>query len=286
MLTVFTPTFNRSTKLKRVYESLLSQSAENFEWLIVDDGSTDDTYMIVKGFSTNKFPIRYYKKVNGGKHTAYNLALEYANGEFLLCVDSDDWLSENAVKIISQSLSKEKANILMAYKMGQNGKLLSNPFPIGVNRAGILDLAHYYKCTGEFSLIFRTEYAKKYPFPVFTGERFITESVVYDRMFVSEKAFLLPEIITVCEYQNDGLTNNFNEIMKKNPKGYCLYFMQRIDAEISIRKRISTIGKYHCFYIMSKGEKNKYNGKYKLLVHLLSPLGWIAYFYYKWVRGF
>lgn len=286
MLTIFTPTFNRAKKLKRVYDSLLSQSDKNFEWLIVDDGSTDDTNEIVKEFSTNKFPIRYYKKENGGKHTAYNYALELANGEFILCVDSDDWLSENAVWMISQTLSKENANILMSYKSDQNGKLLSNPFPTIVNRAGILELSHCYQCTGEFSLIFRTEYARNYPFPVFKGERFITESVVYDRMFVSEKAVLLPEVITVCEYQNDGLTNNLNEIMKKNPAGYCLYFMQRIDVEYDIKKRISAIGKYHCFYIRSKEKKIRYRGKYKILVHLLSPLGWIVYYYYKWVRGF
>ena len=286
MLTIFTPTFNRATKLRRVYENLLSQSDENFEWLIVDDGSTDDTNVIVKEFSTNKFPIRYYKKENGGKHTAYNCALKLANGEFILCVDSDDWLSENAVRMISQTLSKENANILMSYKSDQNGKLLSNPFPTSVNRAGILELSHFYQCTGEFSLIFRTEYARNFPFPVFKGERFITESVVYDRMFVSEKAVLLPEVITVCEYQNDGLTNNLNEIMKKNPAGYCLYFMQRIDVEYDIRKRISAIGKYHCFYIMSKENKIRYGGKHKILVHLFSPLGWIVYYYYKWVRGF
>lgn len=286
MLTIFTPTFNRAKKLKRLYDSLLSQSVENFEWLIIDDGSTDDTNAIVKEFSTNKFPIRYYKKENGGKHTAYNLALEHARGEFILCVDSDDWLANNAVRMIMQKLSKENTNILMSYKSDQNGKLLSKPFPSNINRAGILELSYFYQCTGEFTLIFRTEYARNYPFPVYEGERFITESVVYDRMFVSEKAVLLPAIITVCEYQSDGLTSNLNEIMKKNPAGYCIYFMQRIDVEYDIRKRISAIGKYHCFHIMSKENKIRYNGKYKMLVQLLFPLGWINYYYYKWVRGF
>ncbi len=286
MLTVFTPTFNRAAKLKRIYESLLFQSDEDFEWLIVDDGSTDDTCRIVKEFSANKFPIRYYKKENGGKHTAYNLALEKANGKYFFCVDSDDWLSENAIKIILQTFSKQNVNALIAYKKDQNGKLLSGTFPTDLERAGILELARFYQCTGEFSLIFRTDYAREYPFPVFKGERFITEAVVYDRMFASEKAYLLPEIITICEYQNDGLTNNFNDIMKKNPTGYCLYFMQRIDLEYSLRKKISAIGKYHCFCRMSKEKKIRYKGKYKMLVYLLMPLGWIAYCYYKKIRGF
>ena len=286
MLTVFTPTYNRATKLKRLYESLLSQCDNEFEWLIVDDGSTDNTSIVVKGFSNDRFPVRYYKKENGGKHTAYNFALERANGEYFLCVDSDDWLSENAISIISEICSKENANILMAYKSDTNGRLLSQPFPPKVEKSGLFQLAHFYHCTGEFTLIFQTEYARRYPFPVFSGEHFITESVVYDRMFATEKAFLLREVITMCEYQNDGLTNNLNEIMKKNPAGYCLYFMQRIDGEYDIKKRIAAIGKYHCFYKLSKENRSQYNGKYKVLVHLLSPLGWIVYKYYKLVRGF
>lgn len=286
MLTIFTPTFNRAEKLKRLYDSLLSQSDENFEWLIVDDGSTDNTNEIVKGFSDNKFPIRYYQKENGGKHTAYNYALEHANGEFILCVDSDDWLSENAVRMISQTLSKENANIIMSYKSDQNGKLLSNPFPSIVNRAGILELSYFYHCTGEFSLIFRTEYARKYPFPVFKGERFVTESVVYDRMFVSEKAVLLPEVITVCEYQNDGLTSNLNRIMKANPAGYCLYFMQRIDYHKTFFQRFITAGKYHCFCQFAGKQRSKYTGKYPITVTLAKPLGLLFLLYYKVLRGF
>lgn len=286
MLTIFTPTFNRATKLKRVYDSLLSQSDESFEWLIVDDGSTDDTNAIVKEFSTNKFPIRYYKKENGGKHTAYNCALKLANGEFILCVDSDDWLSENAVRMISQTLSKENANILMSYKSDQKGKLLSNPFPTSVNRAGILELSHFYQCTGEFSLIFRTEYARNYPFPVFKGERFITESVVYDRMFASEKAVLLPAVITICEYQQDGLSNNLNRIMRANPAGYCLYFMQRIDIQKTMLQRIITAGKYQCFCQFSGKQRSEYIGNHPVMVTLAKPLGLLFLLYYKIFRGF
>lgn len=286
MITVFTPTYNRGEKLKRLYNSLLSQTNNNFEWLIVDDGSTDNTRSIVEKFCTDKFSIRYCEKKNGGKHTAYNLGLEMAKGEYFLCVDSDDWLSKDAINIISKKCSEINVNIFLVYKIDSDGNMLSQYFPEMLERAGILQLAHCYHCTGEFTLIFKTRYARKYPFPVFEEEKFITESVVYDRMFASENAFLIREIITVCEYQKDGLTNNLNEIMKKNPTGYCLYFRQRIDAEYDIEKRIIAIGKYHCFRRLSKSKQSKYDGKYKYLVCLLYPLGWIVYVYYKLMRGF
>ena len=286
MLTIFTPTFNRATKLKRIYDSLLVQTGIDFEWLIVDDGSTDNTKEVVKGFSTNKFPIRYYKKENGGKHTAYNFALEHARGDFFLCVDSDDWLSKDAVKIISQIFSNKQENIVLAYKRDHTGRLLSKKFPSNVSRMGILELEHYYQCVGEFSLIFRTKYAQKYPFPVFNGEKFVTESVVYDRMFISEKAFLLPEVITECEYQSDGLTNNLNAIMKKNPAGYCLYFMQRIDLQDKIIQRIIVAGKYHCFCHLAGKQKSDYIGRYPFLVMTTKFLGSIFLLYYKVLRGF
>ena len=285
MLTVFTPTYNRGEKLKRLYSSLLDQCNSDFEWLIVDDGSTDDTEAIVNTFFTSEFPIRYYRKENGGKHTAYNYALKVAKGDYFVCIDSDDWLSKEAISNILEVCTETNTNILMAYKSDVNGNLLSNNFPETVTKAGILELSNFYRCTGEFTLVFQTEFARKFPFPVFDGEKFVTESVIYDKMFENEKALLLSEVVTICEYQNDGLTNNLNEIMKKNPAGYCLYFMQRIDAEFSIKKKILAVGKYYCFSKLAKEKKCRYNGKYKMFVRLLVPFGWGVYIYYKMVRG-
>ena len=103
-LTVFTPAYNRAVTLPRLYESLLRQTCFDFEWLIIDDGSSDDTSRLIHSFTgEGKFPVRYVYKENGGKHTAHNLALEEAEGEWFLCVDSDDTLAPDAVEMVTQT---------------------------------------------------------------------------------------------------------------------------------------------------------------------------------------
>lgn len=286
MLTIFTPTFNRATKLQRVYESLLAQCNKDFEWLIVDDGSIDQTEEIVHTFDTNQFYIKYVKKENGGKHTAYNRALELAQGEYFLCVDSDDWLCLDAVEKISMYVKSNSGVFTFAYKTDEKGKMLSPEFPDGIKQLSFFELNNKYLCSGEYTIILKTSFAQNYPFPVFEGERFVTESVVYDRMAMDVHVSLLPELITICEYQEDGLSNNLNKIMKKNPAGYCLYFMQRIDLQETIKDKIIMAGKYHCFAIFSKNKKTNYTGNYNLTVLFAKPLGWIFWGYYKIMRGF
>ncbi len=288
MLTIFTPAYNRAGTLPRLFESLQKQSCLDFEWLIIDDGSQDDTQAVVDGFAkTATFPLRYHKKENGGKHTAYNVALELAQGEWFLCVDSDDLLADNAVEAIlktAQKLAEDQG--IIAYKDDFSGKRLSDAFPEGVALTSMNELALKHGCSGEFTLIFPTEVAKKYPFPVFEGERFVTESVIYDRLDPVCRMWLMREAVTICEYQVDGYSQNVDGIIARNPKGYSMYFMQRIDVYPSLKQKVITAGKYWCFRWMGGKPPVRYTGKYRLLTGLCLPLGLIFRVYYKLVRGF
>ena len=287
-LTIFTPTYNRANKLDRLYQSLLRQSSLEFEWLIVDDGSTDDTETVVSAFQSSRaaFPIRYIKQENGGKHRAYNKALELAEGAYFFCVDSDDWLADDAAEnILKACEGLDEKLFIAAYKQDEQGKRLSTAFP-SIRECTLRELSDKYRCSGEYSLIFPTELARRFPFPVFDGEKFITESVIYDRIGAVADVCLLPQVITICEYQEDGLSNNLNLVMKKNPAGYCLYFMQRIDLAASLKERIITAGKYNCFCMFAGEQKSKYNGKHKHLVRLTKPLGTLFRTYYVRKRGF
>lgn len=286
MLTIFTPSYNRARQLPRLYKSLLEQSRFDFEWLIVDDGSSDDTAQVVQTFTGDgKFPVRYCYKENGGKHTAYNLALEQAAGQWFFCVDSDDYLAPGAVADILEAVAASK-NIqgLIAYKQTQDGTRLSGRFPDGVSTCKMHELSMKYGCGGEFSLVFATSLAKKYPFPVFAGERFVTESVVYDRIDREAQLHLLPRVLTVCEYQADGYSQNANAVMKKNPTGYCLYFLQRIDLQRSFAARVIHAGKYWGFRWISKNKTLRYEGKHKALVALAVIPGILFRVYYKLFR--
>lgn len=287
-ITIFTPTYNRADKLKRLYESLKNQTNKNFDWLIVDDGSKDDTKSVVDEFiSENIIKINYVYQRNGGKHRAYNKALELAEGDLFFTVDSDDWMKDDSVENILNACKNLKSDEwLFAYKLDEKGTQLSDNFPESVDVTSADELSNKYNCSGEFSIIFPTALAKKYPFPTFEEENFITESVIYDRIDKDAKLKLLPQAVTVCEYQEDGLSNNLNRIMKNNPAGYCLYFMQRIDMQKSLKGRLITAGKYNCFKMFAKKKACKYDGKYRTDVILSKPLGTLFWLYYKIVRHF
>lgn len=283
-ITVFTPTYNREETLRRLYDSLCRQTSFDFEWLIVDDGSTDNTENTVSMFSSAYFSIRYVKKKNGGKHTAYNLALEHAMGTYLLCVDSDDFLTPDAIEVLCEAVSSDCG--ICAYKSTVDGIALSSEFPPKVKETTTFGLYSELNCCGEYTFVYPVNIARKAPFPVFAGESFVTESVVYDRLDKLCEVSLLPKVITICEYQPDGLSARATELMKRNPAGYCLYFMQRIDLVDGLVTRLLMAGKYQCFGIMAQKNRTAYRGKHQLLTAVSFPLGLLFLLYYKLFRGF
>lgn len=291
--TIFTPTYNRKNKLNNLYQSLRKQSFFNFEWLIIDDGSLDDTKELVDSFKEekNQFDIVYIYQQNSGKHVAYNNALEHARGEYFICVDSDDILANDVLIKIKNIIDLNRYQFCyIAYKVDKDGNLLSDRFPEGVSFSSKINLEKEYNCRGEFSFIYPLVIAKKYKFPVYNKEKFITEDVIYDRIDLKYKYNILNLIVSICEYQSDGYTSNLNSIMKKNPLGYCLYFCQRIDLQNSFIDKLIFAGKYRCFCFFAKNklknEKIKYTGSNKILVKFSLSLAFIFYIYYKIFRGF
>lgn len=286
LLTIFTPTYNRANKLENVYNSLKNQISSEYEWLIVDDGSIDNTKKIVEKFINDYLlNVRYIKKDNGGKHTAHNLAVDEAKGKYFMCLDSDDFLKENTINSLLEKLKICKKNEgIISYKENQNQHMLSDYFPNKSTIDCIYDLEMKYNCKGEFVFIFPTSVLKKNKFPIYKDEKFITEAVLYDKLKCS--MILYPHVIQVCEYQTNGLSNNLNRIMKKNPSGYCLYFMQRIDIQLKLTAKIVMAAKYVAFYFFSKKNKIKYNGENFSIVIISIPLGLLFWLYYKIIRDF
>ena len=285
MLSIFTPSYNRAESLPRLYRSLLAQSSYDFEWLIIDDGSTDHTADVVMGFTgEGHFPIRYLRKENGGKHTAHNLALQEARGEWFLCVDSDDVLAPTAVADLLDAVQPD-INGIVSYKTDFFGNYLCSEFPHDLKTEKFYRLSMFHGCSGEYTLAFPIAFAKEFPFPVFQGERFISESVIYDRMDQHGSMLLLPKVTTLCEYQADGLSGNINALMKKNPCGFCLYFLQRIDLQQALFHRLVYAGKYHCFRLICKNSALRYAGKHRISVALAALLGLVFRIYYKLFRN-
>ena len=287
-MTVFTPTYNRATVISRTFESLQQQKSRDFEWLIVDDGSTDNTEAIVTGFQRHStFPIRYYKVPHGGKHRAYNAGLKLAIGELFFVVDSDDSLTKDSLLTINSVAEtlRDRKDIcgIIALKENKDGAIYGMPMP---HEPVINSLKEFLDCCkdGERSFVFKTEIARKYPFPEIEGEYFVTESVVYERLGKDWGFLIINESLTICEYQSDGLSSNIYNLMLANPIGYMIYHCQRIENSKSLIQAIRHTLRYVAFNSISKSRTQwgKYDGEYRWIVNLLTPVGKIGECYYKY----
>ena len=287
LITVFTPTYNRVHTINRTFESLCNQSTRNFEWLIIDDGSTDNTEEKVKEFITlADFPIKYIKKENGGKHTAYNMAVKEANGKLFFTVDSDDWLPDDSLNFIESNVDilfkNENLAGIIALKAFSDNNIIGVSYPENRFICSLEDLEKNH-LNGERTIILKTDIAKAFPFPIILGEKYMGESVIYNEIGKRYKFEIFNKILTVCEYQQDGLTQNIAKLLVKNPIGYMLYESQRIDLSVGLRKRILSCLRYHGFRRLSNREVSneyKYLGNHNALVLLTSPLGRIIAKYY------
>ena len=184
MVTVFTPTYNRVHLLDRLYHSLTKQSCMDFEWLVIDDGSTDGTQHYIENIqSENKIKIRYQRQENSGKHVAHNTAVFLAEGEWFYCVDSDDWLTENSISEISAALKNTCASdcALIGYKMLADGSMLCKPFTHQMSHKGFYDMVQMGD-GGEYSIVLKTELLREQLFPVVPGEKFSKEAILYDKL--------------------------------------------------------------------------------------------------------
>lgn len=247
LLTILTPTFNRKTTLTRLWESLKLQSSQDFEWLIVDDGSTDGTRGLVEVLSRqSEFDINYLYKTNGGKHTALNCGLANAHGELTFIVDSDDWLTPDAVEVIAKTHAKYKEcpdicgySFLRQYPSGEiNGALFKKePYIANYIEARV----NSNDTHADKAEVYFTRVLKEFPFPEYQGERFLGEDLVWVRIARRYKMVHLNRPIYVGNYLNDGLTKNRRINNIKSPLGCFDRASEFTYPDIAIRQRIKGI---------------------------------------------
>ena len=287
--TIFTPTYNRAGLLKKLYESLKNQSFKNFEWLIVDDGSTDNTYESIQGFQKeNIIDIRYIKKENGGKQRAYNVGVENAKGELFICLDSDDTYVENGLEIILkywEKYSNDKKIAGMVYlSVYPNGEIIGVKFPKDEMISNQFEIYYDFKVSGDKGLMFRTEILKNYKFPEINGEKFVTEAVVYNRISQTYKILYINEKIEIKEYHEDGLTSKYAKLLINNPRGNSIYHNERNFFKMSFKDKILNNAVYYKFSKISglKLREIFRNSNSKFYLFLALPVG--VYMYGK-VKG-
>ena len=217
MLTVLTPTYNRGYILQKAYESLCRQSCTDFEWVVVDDGSADNTQELVRQWQadTTAFPIVFERQENGGKHRAVNRGVSLAKGEYVLILDSDDFLTDDAVETISK-WTEEIAHLEgFSGVAGLRGWVQKEDAIGGFIAQEYVDATNIqrkkYGLLGDKAEIYKTEILRKYPFPEFEGEKFLRENAVWDAIALDGyKLRWHNRIIYKCEYLEDGLTKGIS----------------------------------------------------------------------------
>ena len=240
-MTILTPTYNRAYILSKAFESLCRQTKFDFEWIIIDDGSNDDTEALVKEWLNAEvsFPIRYFKQENGGKHRAINKGIKEAKYDYVLILDSDDYLTDDAEEKVHDWIKTIEGQDGVAGVAGLRG-WINKTGHIGGNGNGreYIDAKNTerrkYKLMGDKAEVYKTDLLRKYPFPEFEGEKFLSEHVVWDAIARDGyKIRWFNEIIYKCEFLEDGLTKtNSYKRQLNNFQGFTLSSKMRIELEL------------------------------------------------------
>ena len=282
-LTVFTPAYNRAGTIKRTYQSLLNQDNKDFIWLVIDDGSVDNTGELVKGWmkEDNGFEIQYIYKQNGGMHTAHNTAYENIHTELNVCIDSDDALAPGAVSSIYHKWQEVKdkgyAGLIGLDANMNTGEVIGTGFPEGMKET---TLTGFYAAggKGDKKLVYRTDVINKYPaYPVFEGEKYVALAYKYRLIDQDYKLAVLNKVLCNVEYQPDGSSATMYQQYVKNPKGFA--FWRKVCMQYPESKKRLLIDCMH-YVAESKLAGNKHyiqESPRKVLTALMVPAGKLLY---------
>lgn len=287
LVTILTPTYNRVHTLQRLYESLEEQSDKSFQWLVVDDGSTDETKELINTLSVkSSFKVEYVFKENGGKHTAINLGVEEIDTPLVFIVDSDDYLIEDAIEVILNkwSIYRDDPSIGSFWYLisDPKGKIIGEEFPENEFVSTYLQVMINQKVKGDKKAVYLTKARKEFPFPVYKEERFLGESTVHTVIGEKYKSVFINKVIYIGEYLKDGLSVAGLPMRIKNPLGGMLnskkYLSKKVKFPIRFKKTILFItygflsGKQAKNIIMDSG--------LPFLTTICMPFGYSLYLYW------
>ncbi|MDX5475451.1 MAG: glycosyltransferase family 2 protein [Bacillaceae bacterium] len=283
-LTVFTPTYNRAYCLHQCYESLLQQTCKDFVWLIIDDGSTDDTKQLVQQWMReDKIEIYYVWQENQGMHGAHNTAYELIETELNVCIDSDDYMPRDAVEkilIFWSAYGSSEVSGIVGLDAFTNGEIIGTTLPVEQKRSTLYDLYHTHKVKGDKKLVFRSELTKKYPYPLFKDERYVGLDYKYYKLDMEYELLLMNEVLCIVDYQQDGSSYNMLRQYRKNPKGFAFYRMEMMKLPFATLKfKFRHAIHYVSSSLLIKNKKFLTETPSKILTTFAIPIGVALYFY-------
>lgn len=280
-LTIFTPTYNRAHTLHRTYQSLSSQTCKDFEWLIIDDGSTDNTFEIVKSWiSEADFNIRYIYQENQGMHGAHNTAYRNITTELNTCIDSDDYMPIDAVENIISFWNKKRNDKYAGFiglDQREDGSIIGTPFPNNMHETTLIEF-YANGGKGDKKLVYRTDVIKKYPeYPIFNGERYV--GLAYKYMLIDQDYTMLTlnKPLVIVEYQEDGSSNTMWKQYWSNPRGFAFFRKTEMVVAPTFKRKFISCVHYVSSCLISKNKNFIKESPKKLLTILAIIPGLILY---------
>jgi glycosyltransferase involved in cell wall biosynthesis len=251
LFTVFTPTFNRAAMLPDVYADLRAQTLGDFEWLIVDDGSTDGTGALVESWmAASPFPIRYSSQQNSGKHVALNRGVREARGRFIAILDSDDRCTPGSLAAFAAAwetippADRDRFSSVIALCCTPDGDIIGRPLPAPFVDASTLAEHLRYRGAGERWGVTRTDVLRRFPLPEIPGERFIAEGVAWNRMAREYKARFINQALQLKRFQPGGLTASIVAVRVRSPKGAMIYYTETMQPDVPASQRLRAAVNY------------------------------------------
>lgn len=280
LITVFTPTYNRVDYLSKVYTSLKKQEYKGFEWVIVDDGSSDNTESVINAFiQLDEMLISYIKQPNGGKHKAINKGVSVAKGELFMILDSDDTIPENSLSIISKHYNdiKSLSHIggvcgLMAH---HDGTIIGEQNVSSPMNLSSIEMRYKYGFIGDVCEVFKTEILREFPFPEIENEKFCPEALVWNRIATKYKLHYFNEVIYYRDYLDGGLTSKIVRIRMNSPIASMICYAELNQLDIPFKDKLKAAVNYWRFRLCYSGSRS-----YPSLPGLwnaISPLGWLMH---------
>ena len=283
LITVFTPAFNRAHTIWRTYQSLCRQTCKDFIWMVIDDGSTDNTAeLVLKWKENSEFEIIYIYQQNQGMHGAHNTAYQNITTELNVCIDSDDYMPDDAIELITnfwRNNGSEKYAGIIGLDVDLNQQIIGTEFPNNLKETTLTDF-YANGGKGDKKLVYRTEVIKKYPeYPIFDNEKYV--GLAYKYMLIDQNYTLLTinRPLVVVEYQQDGSSNNMLHQYWNNPKGFAFYRKTEMVLAPTLKRRFMSCIHYVSSSIISKN-KNFIKESPKKLLTILSILPGFGLFLY------
>ncbi|WP_074406525.1 glycosyltransferase family 2 protein [Aquimarina megaterium] len=287
-ITVFTPTYNRAYCLHKCYESLIKQSNQDFVWLIIDDGSSDDTKELVASWiNENKIDIQYHYQKNLGMHGGHNAAYRLIETTLNVCIDSDDFVGEEAIQKILDSweVIKDKPEYagLVGLDADESGTIIGTKIPEGVKETTLYELYNTHKVLGDKKLVYRTEVVKKYPpYPIFEGERFVPLGYLYQLIDQDYKLLPVNEIFCVVEYMVDGSSMNMLKQYRRHPRGFAFSRKSRMQLATNFKDKFKNAIHYVSSSLFIKNGSFLKESPKKITTILAIPFGIVLNLYIRY----